>query len=337
MKVSIVGATAYTSRELIKLLARHPEAEIVHLGGRREEQPLVSDVFPSLVGVCDLPVVGLGPDDAPERPDVAFLTLPHAVSHQYVPKYLDAGIHCIDFSADYRFGDLALYEEWYGEHGDAGNIGRAVYGIPELFRDQMADADLLAVAGCYPTATILALAPLLREGLIDPADIVVDAKSGITGMGNKPVLDAMYCERNENVQAYRVAAHRHEPEMEHILSRLSEAPVDLTFVPHLVPMDRGILATSYARLTEEHAPGVVQGLYEDTYADEPFVRVCPPDRQPRTKDTAHTNYCDIAVTVRPNGRVVVTSALDNIGKGASSAAVQCLNAMFGLDETTGLL
>ncbi len=336
MKVSVVGATAYTSRELIKILARHPEAEIVHLGGRREEQPRISEVFTVLRGICELNVVGLRVADAPEKPDVAFFTLPHGLSQKFVPEYLQAGVRCIDFSADYRFSDLALYEEWYVKHEDPANVARAVYGMPELFREEIAGADLVANPGCYPTAAILGLAPLIGEGLIERGGIIVDAKSGISGKGNKPQPDSMFCECNEDVQAYRVAAHRHEPEMEHVLSKLGDGDVDITFVPHLVPMDRGILSTIYVRLTREGAPGMLQGLFEDTYADEPFVRVCPAGIQPRTKDVALTNYCDIAVTARPGGTVVVTSAIDNLMKGAASQAVQNMNVMVGLEETAGL-
>jgi N-acetyl-gamma-glutamyl-phosphate reductase len=173
MKISIVGATAYTSRELLQILARHPEAEVVHLGGRREGQPRVSEVFTSLRGVCDLPVIGLHVEDAPQKPDVAFFTLPHGLSQQFVPEYLDAGVRCVDFSADYRLPDLALYEAWYCKHEDPGNVARAVYGLPELFREQVAGADLVANPGCYPTGFAIALAPLVKAGLVDCTDVVV--------------------------------------------------------------------------------------------------------------------------------------------------------------------
>ncbi|KPK65175.1 MAG: hypothetical protein AMK73_03725 [Planctomycetes bacterium SM23_32] len=339
MKISVVGATAYTSRELIRILARHPEAEIVHLGGRREGNPPLSAIFSSLRGVCDLPVLGLHPDDASEKPDLAFFTLPHGVSHQYVPEYLSAGVRCIDFSADYRLTDLSVYEAWYGEHGDPGNFGRAAYGVTELWRDAIAEADLVAVAGCYPTAAVLALAPLVRNGLVGLGDVVVDAKSGVSGRGNKPNEGSMFCECNEDVRAYSVAGHRHEPEMEQALAALcpeGAGQVDVTFVPHLVPMDRGIQCSVYGRLTREAAGAELQALYEEFYADEPFVRVMAPGEQPRTKDVAFANYCDVAVTARGR-RVIATSAIDNLMKGASSQAVQDMNVMFGLEETTALL
>ncbi len=337
MKISVVGATAYTSRELLRILARHPEAEIVHLGGRREGNPPVSDVFSSLRGICDMPVIGMRLDDAPEKPDVAFFALPHGLSHQCVREYLDAGVRCVDFSADYRLADLATYEKWYGKHGDPENLGRAAYGIPELFREQIASADLVANPGCYPTGVALGLAPLVRADVIETDAIIVDAKSGVSGRGNKPDEGSMYCECNEDVRAYSVSGHRHEPEMEHALALLGATAVEVTFVPHLVPMDRGILSTIYARLKKPAAGEGLTHLLREFYAGEPFVRVLPAGQQPRTKDVAFTNYCDLAVTVRRGDRAVVTAAIDNLMKGASSQAVQNMNAMFALDETMGLL
>jgi len=337
MKVSVIGATAYTSRELIRILLRHPEAEIVHLGGRREGNPRISDVFSSLKGQCELRLGGMEPQDAPRKPDVAFFALPHGLSHHYVPQFLDAGIRCIDFSADYRFGELGTYSKWYGEHGDPANVGRAAYGLPELFRDRIAGAELVANPGCYPTAAVLGLAPLVRSDLIDPGDVVVDAKSGVSGRGNKPNAGSMFCECNEDVRAYSVGGHRHEPEIEHVLSRLGGQGVNVTFVPHLVPMDRGILSTIYVWLKSPLSQRELEALYREAYGSEPFVRLREEGEQPRTKDVAFTNYCDIGVTALAGGRAVVTVAIDNLLKGASSQAVQNMNVMFGLGETLGLL
>jgi len=337
MKISVVGATAYTSRELLRILARHPQAEVVHLGGRREGSPRISEVFTSLRGVCELPVVGLHVEDAPEKPDVAFFTLPHGLSQQFVPEYLDAGVRCVDFSADYRLPDLTLYEAWYGKHEDPENVARAVYGIPELFREQTAGADLVANPGCYPTGVALALAPLVRAGVVDCADVVVDADSGVSGSGNKPAAGSMFCECNEDVRAYNVGGHRHEPEMEHVLTLIGGREAGVTFVAHLVPMDRGILSTVHARLRRPVADDELQQIMEEFYAGEAFVRVCAPGGQPRTKDVAFTNCCDVAAVARKGTRVVATSAIDNLMKGAASQAVQNMNCMFGLPETTGLL
>jgi len=337
MKVCIVGATAYTSVELIKLLVRHPEAEIVHLGGRREGEPPVSELFPSLARICDLKVGGLEPEDLAEEPDVAFFTLPHGVSQQFVPRYLEKGIRCIDFSADYRFDDPATYRRWYGEHSDAGNLERAVYGIPELFAEAIAPAGLLANPGCYPTAFILPVAPLIRGSLVDASEIIVDAKSGVSGRGNKPDPGSMFCECNEDVRAYKVGVHRHEPEMERAVRLAGAAQAQVYFVPHLVPMDRGIFATIYVRLRKAMSAEELNGVMEDSYASSAFVRVKAAGASPRTKDVAFTNYCDMAVASARGDRAVLTAAIDNLMKGASSQAVQSMNIMFGLPETTGLL
>ncbi len=337
MKVSVVGATAYTSRELLRLLARHPGADLVHLGGRREENPRISDVFTSLRGICDMQVLGMGLEDAPEKPDVAFFALPHGVSQQHVPQYLASGVRCIDLSADYRFDDLGVYETWYQKHGDPENVGRAAYGIPELFRERIANADLVANPGCYPTGVVIALAPLIGADLIEPGDIIVDAKSGVSGRGNKPNEGSMFCECNEDVRAYGVAGHRHEPEMEHGLALLGAEGVDVMFTPHLVPLDRGILSTIFVRLKRTADDEQLTQVLAEFYAGEPFVRVLPVGEQPRTKDVAFTNYCDVAATVRKGDRAVVTAAIDNLMKGAASQAVQNMNVMFGLEETMGLL
>jgi N-acetyl-gamma-glutamyl-phosphate reductase len=337
LKVSIVGATAYTSLELIKILLRHPQVEIVHLGGRREGSPGISEVFPALRGRCEMALSGLEPNDAPARPDVAFFTLPHQVSMQYIPRYLKAGIKCIDFGADYRFSDLTVYRKHYGEHGDPENQKRAVYGIPELFRDRIRGAELIANPGCYPTAALLAVAPLVVKSLADASDVIVDAKSGVSGRGNKPEPASMYCECNENVLAYNVGKHRHEPEIEQGLKLLGAGAARVLFVPHLVPMDRGILSTIYMRLTPEASAEELYEVCRQFYAGMPFIRVLPPGQQPRTKDVSFTNYCDIAVTPVKGGRVVVTSAIDNLMRGAASQAVQNMNVAFDLPEGLGLL
>lgn len=336
LKVAIQGATAYTSLELIKLLVRHPEVRITHLGGRREGNPAVSEIFPRLRGICEMRLGGLEPDELEERPDLAFFTLPHGVSHRYVRLFLERGVRCVDFSADYRFDDLDVYNRWYGEHGDPDHFGTAAYGLPELFRDRIRTADLVGNPGCYPTSVALALAPLVRGRLIDPTDIVVDSKSGVSGRGNKPSPGSMYCECNENFHAYRVGAHRHEPEMEHCLHLLGCGDANVYFTPHLAPMDRGILSTIYVRLRQDLDDAALRACLEEFYADEPFVRVRPGDRQPRTGDVAFTNFCDLAAVRLKGERAAVTCAIDNLMKGASSQAVQNMNVMFGLDETAGL-
>lgn len=336
MNVAIIGATAYTSYELVKLLVRHPEARIVHLGGRREGAPPVSEIFPGLKGICEMPIGGMSPDDLSEEPDVVFFALPHGVSHKYVPGFLASGIRCIDLSADYRFKSLETYTQWYGEHADKENFGTAAYGIPELFREQIRDSLLVANPGCYPAAALLALAPLVEDSLIETAGIIIDAKSGVSGRGNKPDKESMYCECNENVEAYKVGCHRHEPEIEEVLQLLGAEGASVCFAPHLVPMDRGIQESIYVQLTKDVAAAELHDLFRSFYSTEPFVRVRDLGRQPRTKDVAFTNYCDLGVAALKGGRALITAAIDNLLKGASSQAVQNMNAMLGLDEALGL-
>ncbi len=336
MKVGIVGATAYTSRELIGILMRHPEADLVYLGGRREQQPRISQIFPELKGICDMRVEVLG-EEPPRGLDAAFFTLPHGVSQDYVPRFLEAGVRCVDFSADYRLDDLEVYRAWYGEHRDPANVERAVYGLPELTGRAVARAALVANPGCYPTAVALGLAPLVREGIVDGADVVVDAKSGVSGRGNKPSVGSMFCECNEDVRAYKVTGHRHEPEMERALRLAGAAAPQVTFIPHLVPMDRGILATMVTPLSRSARDEELHEVLERFYADQPFVRVRSAQEQPRTKAVAFTNYCDVAAAVRRGEKAIVTAAIDNLMKGAASQAVQNMNIMFGFDQTAGLL
>ena len=337
MKIGILGATAYTSRELIKLLLRHPrKVEIVYLGSRREGSPRLSEIFPIFEGVLDMRMAPLDPDRAPAM-DLVFSTLPHVVSMKFVPGFLKKGCRLIDFSADYRFKNLHTYEKWYKEaHSDPEHVKEAVYGLPELFAEQIKKARLVANPGCYPTSVILPLAPLVAKKMIEPRGIIVDSKSGVSGAGTK--LDMMYhfSECNESIQAYKIGRHQHSPEMEEVLSTVSGDAVSVCFVPHLIPMDRGILSTIYAPLHAEAATDSVRKVIADFYAGKPFVRVKTGESLPRTKDVFNTNFCDIAVRV-VGQRVILVSCIDNLMKGASSQAVQNMNVMFGFDEKDGLI
>jgi len=344
LKVGIVGATAYTSLELIKILLRHPKIKITYLGVRKTDNPKISDIFPSLKNILDLPCTTIDQKDIPKNIDLAFITLPPTVSMQYVPLFTKNGIRVIDFSADYRFRDKSLYEKWYkAQHTDSNGIETAVYGLPELFRDEIKKTALVGNPGCYTTATILALAPLLTKGLICPEDIIVDAKSGVSGRGREPKEGTHYCECNENIEAYSVGGHRHSPEIEHILSIKTHQKVSIQFVPHLIPMNRGILCTIYAKPRNAVTSGNLSlrdaeafKLYTEWYGKEPFIRLKEGHEVPRTKDVANTNFCDIAVKVTEN-RIVILSAIDNLIKGASGQAVQNMNVMYGFDEKMGLL
>ncbi|MBX9789654.1 MAG: N-acetyl-gamma-glutamyl-phosphate reductase [Pirellulales bacterium] len=334
-RVAILGATGYSALELIKLLLRHPEAEITTLTSRQEGNPSIANIHPSLQGRIDLECHDLGPVAVAARADYVFSCLPHAVTATLVPQLLRAGRRVIDFSADYRLDSAETYETWYGEkHPDPERLGRTVYGLPEWFRAQIRDADLVANPGCYPTSAILALAPLLAAGLIEPDGIIIDSKSGVSGAGRTPKLTTLFPECNESLSAYNVGRHRHTPEIEQVLARASGQPAQVIFTPHLVPMDRGILSTCYAQ--PRGAPSEEQLLtaLRGRYADEPFVRVV--DHLPATKDSAGTNYCDITIRL-VRGKVVLISCLDNLIKGAAGAAVQNFNLMCGFPETTALV
>lgn len=336
VRVAVIGATAYSSQDLIRILVGHPEVKIVHLGGRREGAPHVAELFPEFQGLLDLRLGGLTPADVSAPVDVAFFTLSPTVSMQFVPKWVEAGVRCVDFSADYRFSDVQVYEAAYETTHTSADLSReARYGIPELFRDGLKGCRLVANPGCYPTAALLGLAPLVRKGLVPAGSLViVDAKSGVSGRGNKLDEGSLYCSCNENFAAYSVRSHRHQPEIAQGLGKLGQERPAVCFVPHLVPMDRGILSTIYVQSGDTATD--LQKLYEDFYAGEPFVRVRPAGKQPRTKDVSFTNFCDIAVTRHKSGPIVVTSAIDNMMKGAASQAVQNMNAMLGLDERLGL-
>jgi N-acetyl-gamma-glutamyl-phosphate reductase len=335
IKVAILGATGYTALEAMKILLRHPRAEIVAVTSRQEGKTPVSGVHPSLVGRLDLPLEDLSPEEVGRRADCVFGCLPHCASAEILPKVLAAGAKVVDFSADYRLDDAATYLEWYGhEHPDVSRLGSTVYGLPELFRDRIRGESLVANPGCYSTSAILPLAPLVKSGLFETSDIIVDSKSGVSGAGRQPKLMTHFPECNESMSAYNVGRHRHTPEIEQIIGRHAAVRPEVLFTPQLAPMDRGILSTIYVRPKRAIAEEVVMSLLREAYAGERFVRVV--DHLPGTKDTVDTNFCDITARV-VRGRVLLISCLDNLVKGAAGAAVQNFNVMFDLPETMGLL
>jgi N-acetyl-gamma-glutamyl-phosphate reductase len=335
VRIGILGATGYTALELIKLLLRHPQAKIEALTSRQEGRPHISAIHPSLTGRLDVHLEDLRPEVVAERCQCAFLCLPHAASAESAKALLARKVRVIDLSADYRLNDAATYKKWYEhEHPDPERLGVTPYGLPELFAEAIPKAQLVANPGCYPTSAILPLAPLLKAGWIEPDDIIVDSKSGVSGAGRTPKLNTLYAECNESISAYSVGKHRHQPEIEQILGRATGQSVNVIFTPHLTPMDRGILSVIYARPTRPLAEADVLSCLKEFYAGKPFVRVV--NHLPATKDTAHTNYVDITARV-VKGRVLLISAEDNLIKGASGAAVQNFNLMFGFPETTALL
>jgi N-acetyl-gamma-glutamyl-phosphate reductase len=334
IRVAIIGATGYTALELIKILLRHPEVEITTLTSRSEGSPHVASVHPQLAGRIDLQMADLRPGEIAARADFAFSCLPHGVTAALVPKLLAAGLKVVDLSADYRLDSPEVYAEWYGQkHADAARLGKVAYGLPELFRAEIREAPLVANPGCYPTSAILPLAPLLKAGLIAPREIIIDSKSGISGAGRTPKLTTHFPECNESISAYNVGRHRHTPEIEQVLSKAAGQAVEVIFTPHLVPMDRGILSTSYVQPLAELSEDKALATIREFYGDEPFIRVV--NHLPGTKDTSDTNFCDITVRV-VRGRLITISCLDNLIKGASGAAVQNFNLMHGFAETTGL-
>ena len=333
-RVAIVGATGYTAYELLRILLRHPQAEVVALTSRTDHRP-VGEVHPALDGRLDLSLEPLDAEAVAERADVAFCCLPHAVSMETVPRLLAAGLKVVDLSADYRLSDPVVYEEWYGHvHTDPTRLGSTVYGLPEINRDRIAGQSLIANPGCYTSTTILGLAPLLDAKLIEPAGIIVDAKSGVSGAGRSPSVGTLYAECNESMAAYKVGSHRHQPEIEQVLSGVCGEAVDVIFTPHLTPMDRGILATVYAKPVGTASQAELLEAMRSFYEGEPFVVVT--DQLPATKHVSGTNVCRMTARVVKD-RVIVLSTLDNMIKGASGVAVQNFNLMCGFEETTALL
>ena len=333
IRVAVLGATGYTALELIKILLRHPEVKIVALTSRQEGSPPVSSIHPSLTQRIDLPVEDLSPAQLTSRAECIFSCLPHGVTAALAPELLAGGARIVDFSADYRLDDPEVFAQWYGmKHPDPQRLP-VVYGLPELFREQIRPAKLVANPGCYPTSAILPLAPLLKAGMIEPDDLIIDAKSGVSGAGRSPKLTTLYPECNESISAYNIGRHRHTPEIEQILGKAAGRPVQVIFTPHLVPMDRGILATTYSRPREQVSEDRLFEVLRAAYDNEPFVRVV--DHLPATKDATDTNFCDITVRV-VRGRVLTISCIDNLIKGAAGAAVQNFNLMYGFPETTAL-
>lgn len=337
MKVGILGPTGYTGLELIKCLLRHPKAELCYLGARREERPHIAEIFPALRGAVDLHCEVVTPADPPKGIDLAFVALPHTVAMSFVPSLLAEGIKVIDLSADYRLRDAASYSTYYKvEHADPERLGKAAYGLPELYRQAIVGADLVANPGCYPTAIELALAPLLKADLAVPDEaIIIDAKSGVSGAGRKLSEATHYCECNGSIKAYKVGAHQHTGEILQTLGDVAGREVAICFVPHLVPMERGILTTCYVRLREAKDDAALTQAFADSYEDEPFVRVREGEI-PGTRDVCGTNFCDIAVRA-VGDHAVVLACIDNLVKGASGQAVQNMNIIAGFDETEGLL
>ncbi|KGM07748.1 N-acetyl-gamma-glutamyl-phosphate reductase [Methylophaga thiooxydans] len=334
IKVGIVGGTGYTGVELLRLLANHPEVSLDVITSRSEAGMAVSELFPNLRGHVDLKFSEPDPEVL-ARCDVVFFATPHTVAMALVPELIKRDTRVIDLSADFRLKDVKVWEQWYNtEHTCPELFEQAVYGLPEINREQIKPAQLVAVPGCYPTATELGFLPLLEAGLIDPKHLIADAKTGVSGAGRKAAIPMLMAETSGSFKAYGVSGHRHLPEIREILSAHCGEDVDLTFIPHLAPMVRGIHATLYGRLNKQ---ADLQALFESRYQHEPFVDVMPAGSMPETRSVQGANVCRIAVH-QPQGSdtVVVLSVIDNLVKGASGQAIQNMNIMFGFEETLGI-
>jgi len=340
VKVGVVGASGYGGIQLVRLLLEHPNAEVVYLGGASSAGKNYTELYPHLQDRVDLTIEPVEAAAIAEKTDVVFLSLPNNLAYEITPDLLAGGCKVLDLSADFRFFNLETYRTWYGtDRDDTDTAGKAVYGLPELYRDRIKTADLIGCPGCYPTASLLAIAPLLKQGLIQPETLVIDAKSGTSGGGRQAKVPMLLAEASGSFGAYGVAGrHRHTPEIEQICSDLAGSEVLVQFTPHLVPMVRGILSTVYATLRD---PGLVREdlatIYSAFYRNSPWVRVLPAGTYPQTKWAcgSNANYLSVEVDSR-TGRAIVLSAIDNLLKGQAGQAVQCMNLMCGFDETEGL-
>lgn len=342
IRVGVVGGSGYAGGELLRIFYQHPHVTVVYVASRSQAGTAVSESHPGLAGCFDLTYEPVDVEAMARRCDVAFLAVPHGASMELAAELLARGVRVVDLGADFRLADAAAYRTWYKtEHTQPALLSEAVYGLPELNRERIAAARLVANPGCFPTAVLLGVLPLVDAGCVDTSAVFVSAVTGVSGAGATPAPPYHFPERTENVQAYGVPGHRHTAEMEQgiaaVLARRGGGSVSVSFVPHLAPMSRGILATVNMALTERLGTDDVLALMRDFYRGEPFVRVLGADRMPQTKAVAGSNFCDVTARVDPRtGRVLVFSAIDNLVKGAAGQAVQNMNLMFGLDETAGL-
>jgi N-acetyl-gamma-glutamyl-phosphate reductase len=336
-KIGIAGASGYTGFELLRLLTNHPNIEIVFLTSETYQGEDISKVFPSIRGFVDKKLSSIESVSS-EACDLVFLALPHTTSMDKVPTFLSRGTKVIDLSADYRLKDPTVFKDWYSfPHNQPALLKEAVYGLPEIHREKIKSARLVANPGCYPTSITLALAPLVTEDWVDLSSIIADSMSGFSGAGRKGSLATQFSEINEGVSAYNIAVHRHTPEIEQELSALAKTNVLISFSPHLVPMTRGMLSTVYINLKQDMSSENLIEYFQNFYKDEPFVRILPLGEYANSHFTVSSNFCDIGVHVdKRNQRAIITSAIDNLIKGASGQAVQNMNLMLGISETTGL-
>ena len=337
IKAGIVGATGYAGAMLVRLLHRHPDAELVKITSNSYQGVPISDVFPELRNMVDMVCQKLDVDRLSESVDTVFLALPHKVSMAYAPGFLKNNVKVIDLSADFRFSDQAAYEAAYQPHTEKELLKQSVYGLSEIYRDQIRSAQLIGNPGCYPTSFLLPVIPLAKEGLLKERHIVSDSKSGVSGAGRSLSLAAHFCEANESFKPYKVGSHRHTPEMEEVLSLEAEQKYTITFVPHLLPMTTGMLTTVYIRVVDGVGKERVRKVLENFYGATPFIRILPEGNFPDTLHVKGSNFCDIGFHLdEKEGMLILVSAIDNLIKGASGQAIQNMNLMHGVNEQAGL-
>jgi N-acetyl-gamma-glutamyl-phosphate reductase len=338
VRVAIVGANGYTGGEMVRLLAGHPSVELAALTSRQFAGKNITEVFPALRGILDMPLIELDTSAVARICDVAFLAVPHTQAMPIAADLIKQGIRVVDYSADFRLKDPGIYEKWYkAPHTEPALIKKSVYGLPELHREEVRRAQLVALPGCYPTGAVRALAPAIKHGIIDLNEIVINSMSGVSGAGQTPSAQTHFPEIADNLRAYGVTSHRHTPEIDQELSSVAGKEVRALFTPHLVPANRGILSTVTASALSETTSAQLVELYKTFYKNAPFVRICEPGTYPELRFVRGSNYCDIGLAYdRRTRKLISISALDNICKGAAGQAVQCMNIMFDLPEQSGL-
>ncbi len=337
IKTAVIGATGYAGAELVRILKGHPEAALSAITSRQYSGSKISLVYPALRGVCDMVLETFSPDSICEKADIIFTALPHKLPMEIIPGLIKNGKKVIDLSADFRFRNIEAYEAHYQPHTAKEFINEAVYGLCEVYEDKIKKARIIGNPGCYPTSVLLPLIPLLKQKIIDPDSIISDSKSGVSGAGRSPSITTLYCQVTESFKAYKVACHRHNPEMDEILSKEAGKSVSITFVPHLLPMSRGMLTTTYATVKKDIKEDEIREILTSYYKGRKFIRILPKGEVPATMDVRGTNYCDIGIVKDDKKtRVILISAIDNLVKGAAGQAVQNMNIMCGLDEKAGL-
>lgn len=337
IRVGVIGATGYAGAELVRILCGHPDVELTILTSRQYAGVRFDKIFPAMAGFVDLVCESLSVDKICDSADVVFTALPHKLPMKIVPDLIRRGKKVLDLSADFRFKDPSTYEAHYQEHTAKDLLRKSVYGLCEIYHDRIKNTELVGVPGCYPTSVLLPLLPLLKHHLIDPKTLIADSKSGVSGAGRSVSLTTHFCEVNESFKAYKAGEHRHNPEMEEVLTIEAGEPVRITFVPHLVPMSRGILTTLYGSPAKGVAATDIKDCLTRFYSGRPFIRILAQNTLPETRHVRKTNYCDIGFKLdERNRRLILISAIDNLVKGAAGQAVQNMNIMLGLDETAGL-